>query len=455
MWEPWTFCCLAGVLVAVTLSLGMGVFNPVSLFSCIWIAVLVLATVGTPSSTLLEATWSLSLVALISIAIGAIAGHLISLMHSAKQQSSISEATLIRWHWRLTLVLLCFGLYQVYLMIPTIQAVGGLGAILTSSGGTLRDTLIQQRAATVQEAATSGSIGQSVINYLLFSGNLSLFTSGLLIARGRTFLAAPPLMISATYSLVSLQRTSFTLALLLVVMTWLLSRHSLGTQGASVRSRARRGLAAGLTVALTLLVLLVPLQLRNQSTQNATGLTSLAEYAVSGVLGLNARNVTYPRWDIPPLIGGTGVASDPGYGAYTFSGLTAILSRLGVTVPQAPQTYDYLSVTYGGLGYLVNTGTSIVDFYFDFGITGVIAGFALLGFTASASARVWRGKYALTVLPLAATALSQIVWSFYGSSFLDDFRYVLLAAGGGALLQRLLTSRARPQRSSEPLAARG
>jgi oligosaccharide repeat unit polymerase len=240
-----------------------------------------------------------------------------------------------------------------------------------------------------------------------------------------------------------LQRSLFVMAALIFIVVALLlpSRASgvlLETSRAGSPGQATRPVVPTLIVlSLAAVAILLPLQLRNVRGGNATGLASLFQYLLSGILGLGARDQQHPFWTPPPAYGAVGVGPAPGYGSYTFRGLFRVLDQLGVPVPVAPTFYDYYPVAVGDVSYWTNTGTSILDFRLDFGIVGVCVAFLVLSFTATVLQRQ-QPRNRLYALPITAYLLVTLFWSFFGNSLLNDFKYFLSALFGCYILSRLV-----------------
>jgi len=177
--------------------------------------------------------------------------------------------------------------------------------------------------------------------------------------------------------------------------------------------------------------LFYPLAVRNRGTSNAIGLDSVAQYLVSGILGLNARNVVNPSLapaaaDIPN--------GELALGSYTFSNTFNVLNRLGLDIQVAPIFFDFYRVKLADSIYVTNTGTSIIDFFLDFGWPGIFLGFFLLALSASITQQYIRyGVVAL--VPIAAFLLASVAWSFFGNTLLNDVRYLLATIVGSVVLR--------------------
>ena len=329
---------------------------------------------------------------LIGVAVGTTCAG--SVVHVPNRSSSIARVDLVkltRLHWIRVITLCAFAATQLMRAEPLVRSAGGYLAVLISAGGDLRRASLASSVEAAQTALDASGALSGVTNYVLFAGHISLFTGALLWKLGRQRLAILPVLISAAYGVLSLQRSSFVMAILLfgttiVSLPCLKSQNGQNEQTLLATSaRRKRGIWQSVTICSTgIVAVLLPLYWRNVGTRNATGLDSLGQYFVSGIMGLNARNTWNSAWNPPPGNEFATVGPDPGFGAYTFGNIFSVLNRLGLDVPTAPNFYDYYYVQVWGQRFATNTGTSIVDFYYDFGMFGILAAFVLLSFGGTA-----------------------------------------------------------------------
>jgi hypothetical protein len=221
------------------------------------------------------------------------------------------------------------------------------------------------------------------------------------------------------------------------------------TPRVSLRRRAKPTFAPMLIVlGFTAVAVLLPLQLKSVGTKNATGLTSLFQYLLAGILGLSARDQFNPDWTPPAADGFLSAGPAPGYGTYTFTGLFRALHGLGMPVEVGANAYEYYTVTIGGVQYSTNTLTSIGDFRLDFGFIGVFVMFFVLSVAATMLQMRQGRNSALYAVPVTAYLLVTLIWSFFGSSLLDDFKYLLSMLFGCYILRRLVGSTYHPPDTS-------
>ncbi|MCW2135345.1 oligosaccharide repeat unit polymerase [Arthrobacter sp. VKM Ac-2550] len=390
-----------------------------------------------------------------SIAIGAIIGWVVPFVSASptKPLPKIDLIRVARVHWLSNGILVFYSLLQVLDAWPVIQQLGGLSAVFSPSGllgNEFKHQYDQYRVEVVQEGFSTGSIVTGILGYVLFLGHFSIYTGAVLWSAGKRLAAVVPLLISASYSLLSLQRTSFVMCVLLfVIAAYFIGRHYKILNGrpsnTTTRKRPKKSRIAVIVGGVMCLpVLLVPLQLRNASSNNSTGFQSLMEYLIASVAGLNARMGSGFSLSTPPAEVIGEVAPYPGYGSYTFTGLSGLLNRLGLPVPIAPHSLDYMSVKIYGHEFTTNTGTSFLDFYLDFGWAGVVALSMILGFLASLAIRnVTRGN--LGWIPAASFLVTTLVWSFFVNALLGDFRYIYFTFLSIYLLPKILYSRRNPR----------
>ena len=372
---------------------------------------------------------------------------------------------LVRGHLVLTAMLVGYTVAQILALMPYIDQAGGIVALFTPGSGAAREMkgLLAQNSNSGEPF--SGSLWGAALSYLLYMGNAALFTGGILAALGKWWVGLIPLAVNAVFSLVSFQRTSFIVGVLLTAFAWLLARNlvarpaSVDSAGGSQvaaehagaepvaadRRRWPRGRVIGATAALLAagLVLLVPIQLRNASTGDAAGVLSLAQYAFGSIAGFGARVSPDGAGFVPPLLDGT-AAVVPGLGAYTFTKAFGVLAKLGLPVTEVPYTYDYYSTLIFGRDFSTNTATLLYDLVLDGGAWWLVGFLAVFSSGATWLQTARRAETRLVTLPLVAFALATMAWSFFVATLLRDTRNLLVAVVAAGLLAFWLRSRRTP-----------
>jgi oligosaccharide repeat unit polymerase len=380
---------------------------------------------------------------MIALAYGAVAaGELVSrilpfnlstnrdLIPNPPRQATIDPTNLIRWHYILMVILAAYAVLDVARSLPLVQSVGGWNAVFTSAGGDFRRAQLETSIEAAQSTLGGDGAVFGILNYGLFLGHAAVFTGSVLWCAGRRLIGILPVLICTIYGLLSLQRTTFAMVLLLFLFAIFLLPSNASVYAGSLKKHhhprtARitlgRAVAYLIGVAIASAAILYPLELRNQGTRNATGIESVTQYLASGILGLNSR--IRMGSDGATTTAGVGT-TEPGYGSYTFTNLFSVINRLGISLPNAPSFYDYYRVRLDGRTFVTNTGTAILDFYLDFGWLGIAGGFLLISLCAGISiSRMRRGR--VSGLPIAAFLLASLTWSFFGNSLLNDVRYLL------------------------------
>lgn len=428
---------LSALWLVLSRLVNMPTINPVAALLIPWIVVLTLASLpGVLANKLSQGTWTFVLLGIFSLTMGIFTGWLAPLGKSAARRfhpsgpvSELFKRTVTVWHYLLTVALVAWGAIQVSIVWPLVNQLGGLRAVFSTSGGTggeYRHQYTKIRLEQIQGSFDSASILAGALGYVLFLGHISLFTGAILWVMGRRFAAVLPLIASASYSLFSLQRTSFFMAALLFVSSaYLVKKSGIVDISSKVGRRRISPVSAGAFV-LAAAVLLYPLQQRNAGTSNSTGLLSVGQYVIASISGLNAKidpsgyAVSMPLNDTP----GTS-APFPGYGAYTFGGVFSILIRLGLPLSNAPRSLDYYWVNLFGQSSTTNTGSLFIDFYFDFGWIGIGAMSFILGLAAGLTYKM--SLYgSIWILPAASFLFVATMWSFFGNSLLGDFRFIYM-----------------------------
>ena len=424
--------------------------NTVSIFAGVWSAILLVVSLpGVVSPALTVEFWDIVFIGSLALYGGALIGALkFDRVHRIKGEIStlfVDSQRLKKLHYSFVIGLCGSVALQVYSNLSLIAMAGGFSKVLSFSGGTgdnYKAAQMQVRAQALADGVGSGSLVVSVVGYVLFFGNLSIFTGALLWKLNSRLLAAIPIGVSAVLSVLTVQRTSFMMAGLLLIGT-LLCLRSLDMRaripdGRSAESISFRNSFAAFVIALFGFVsIVVPTAARGVGSRGASVFQSLVEYFIASAAGLNAQTVYNSDW-IPPINDQhSGFGPSFGFGSYTFTGLASILGRLGLPVPNAPHAYDFYPVYLWGSLFNTNTGSSFLDFIMDFRTPGLVMMSFLLGFLAvkSHSASL-SGK--VQYVPIAAVLLATVFWSFFVNSLLGDYRYLLTAAIGGLLFKSLM-----------------
>lgn len=356
-------------------------------------------------------------------------------------------------HFVLSAMLLGYVVAQILAMAPYVEQAGGFLALLTPGSGAARELKGALAANANSGEPFGGSIGAGILSYGLYMGNASLFTGGVLGALGRRWIALIPLALNAAFSLVTFQRTSFIVAVLLIVGTWIIARPLVSrpdelerdVEGQPRKRLPRRRILAWAGGAVAgAIVLLVPIQLRNSSTGDSAGLLSLGQYAFGSIAGFGARLSSTGEF-IAPLLNGV-PAITPGFGAYTFTKGLGVLSKLGFPVTEVPYTYDYYSTEIFGRDFSTNTATLLYDFILDGGMWWLVSFLVLFAAAATWLQTAPRVSVRLVSLPLVAFALATIAWSFFVGTLLRDSRNILVALVAALLLSVWLRTDSARQR---------
>jgi oligosaccharide repeat unit polymerase len=353
-----------------------------------------------------------------------------SWIQTERQFMAVDRRRVLKVHNWLSVALAVYGVMQASDAWPILQRLGGIQAIFASEaalGNEYKYQYAQDRLQLTSSALDGSSFLSGSLGYVLFLGHISLFTGAILWRNGNRIAASIPLIISAAYSLFSLQRTSFFMCLLIFAASVIYAKQLPGVKSVKDKKK-RKGRLAALVIggAVMLPVLLYPIQQRNNATQNSTGFESLAQYLVASVAGLNQRIAPGFRIPTPPAEISGATAPTEGLGAYTFTGLFGLLNRAGLPVPVAPHAFDYYSTEIFGTQFSTNTGTAYLDFYLDFGFTGIIFMPFIIGFCAAVALRKFTAG-SVAALPLLVILLVSIAWSFFVNALLGDFRYLYMA----------------------------
>ncbi|MDQ0212054.1 O-antigen polymerase [Arthrobacter bambusae] len=446
---------ISASLVVLSNFMQMPWLNPITALVAPWLTVMLLASIpGAMNPEPSLGLWTMVLTGFVATAVGALGGWLIAQRQVPTiphQKRPLDIRRIIVSHWILTIALAVYGVIQAADAWPLLQRLGGVQAIFSASaalGNEYKYEYSQSRLETTSAALDGGGFASGAFGYILFLGHIALFTGAILWRSNRRILASLPLIISAAYSLFSLQRTSFFMCFLIFGATVIYAKRleTSPEQGSLTNDprRLKRARAYILGFLVLIPVLLYPVQQRNNSTHNSTGLESLAQYLISSVAGLNARIDSNFDIATPPAEVTGALAPSPGLGAYTFTGLFTLLKRIGLPVPVAPHALDYYSVEIFGTPFSTNTGTSLVDFYLDFGWAGLIFIPLVIGLVASICLRRFiSGR--VSALPLLVILMVSIFWSFFVNALLGDFRYLYMAIVASPILPWIFYGRRTAQ----------
>lgn len=453
-------CILMLIGVWLGRQLGMPRLNVISAFAASWIVMLLSATIlGGVTDLIVGFTWMIILIGWLSLTIGAVLGwHFGKTRGRSKPPIMIDLRRTTRFHLLFTALFAIYLTTQLASALPLIQAAGGWSAILELGANSYRSASLQQ-SLEVSQTDLSGGLLRSIVNYATFvPGMVSTYTGAILWRFGRRTLALVPIILNGMLSLLMMQRTSIVLAVLLFVIGLIVlsqsqvgidpsspEGYSTGWQHTAGPSRPRRpGWFRGLVASATLFGIvggfLFLTTTARTSGDNGLFRRAVGDYLVGGFAGLNARASAGPDW--PPLPSDTPGLFDPspGMGGYTFTGLWTVLARLGVPVETTRVNLDFTQVTLFGEATLTNVATAFGEFYLDFRMTGVIVLTFLLGFVASSLQAKLVSSQRTPLVPAVAFFLTFSFWSFF-VAWTSDFRQLLLAAFGGAILTWAVRSR--------------
>ncbi len=411
--------------------------NPVALYGAVWLPLCIVCTWPTLGILPIQPrTWVLILVGSCSLYVGAIAGGVLTRRKPGATvglTDRYDEERILRASKLAVAALGGYYALQLYSVLPIIRANGGLGSIFSGGGFAYREALTSAAHASAQTAFTQGSLPVAIAGYVLFLGHISLIWGPHIARAGHRVLGFSPLAIVALYSLVSVQRAAFLYPAAIFAASWYYDRKLYRRRVKATGTAAR----TAITAACLVVVVLGPVSARNPQLSTVEQVQQVGNYYLSGVAGLNQRLV-----DHEPA-GGT----VPGWGAWTFSGATSIVARLGVPVPTTAPDFSYVDIQNNwrtGLGeFDSNIGTWLIYPWLDFGIIGLAAMAALLGALAmGAHLRVVRG-HDTRWIGCAAVLLAAIGTSFFSLTLVRDFRYTFLVVY--ALTSRRAFSPAAPK----------
>ncbi|WP_426184745.1 O-antigen polymerase [Microbacterium sp. TWP3-1-2b2] len=434
------FVTIGGLLL--TRASRMPLINAVSVATVPWLgSVLVAVWFGGVTDGILDLTWIMLLASWLATIVGALIGWAWRGGPQVEEnvRPNIDIANLRSKHMILIGVLAAYVATQFLTMWPTIQSVGGLGAIFDGAGDVYRRAVIDDALSKAQSGLGEGGLLAAGLNYVLFIvGMSSLFTGSVLWVARYRLAAIVPVALSSAISILTLQRTSVVLSVLLFTfgvfaVKWSgvdLERRAKGAR----RRSALPGIFAGLVALGAAAWFMVFLSgTRGGKAEERGIVTTFAEYLLGGLAGLNARNAQGADWAPLPAEGG-GLDPTLGMGGYTFGGLWSVLARLGFPVEQTRYNLNFTPVNLFGEATITNVAGALGEYYLDFRWAGIIVISAALAFlTATFQRRLLRDG-SMVVIPALAFLLTVGAWSFFGSWF-SDLRLILLAVLGGLILK--------------------
>ena len=438
------FVAVAALTVTESKRAGLRAGNPAALYTTLWAAlILALQFSFFHVAPLTLQTWALLLVGSGGFMVGSIVG-VISGGRSPGGEVRYEDSRLARMQRVLIVALAAYVVFESARVLPVLHTVGGIGAILGGgeAGGQYRHLLVSASIASSEADFSQGSFVLGLLGYLLFVlGTLSLVWGGYFVLKRRWLLAVTPLILNAVLSLVTLQRSSFVYSLALFGFSAAYFRRWRNQD--RVRSRRHYAIYAFLAAALVIVVV-VPLSLRGPGVSKLTTVQSVTGYAISGVVALNAKVESDPLWRQPPVIDPGVSAPVPGLGVYTFHGLTTVLDRLHVPVPNSPANFDYAVVSIFGKPFYSNVFTWLIYFKYDLGWIGVALGPMLIALFAMRVDLAIMKRGSMRLVPVGAILMTTILMSFFGLTLLRDVRYTLVAIVG-AFIEPMLRDRGLSQ----------
>jgi oligosaccharide repeat unit polymerase len=423
----WVVAFLLASVTATVVSAraGRGWINPLSVYLAVWSGlVLVIAIHLVDVERLHRTTWIMVSTAALAFAVGCLVAWGLSGRRAPEPEPAAYDPGRLDRLYRLGVVALAaYVVLQVAKVYPLFRASGGFGSLLSGGGLAFRRAQLAAAAENATTSFTGGSFLVGALGYLLFVSLITVFWAAYYARRGAWGRALVPLALVAAYSLFALQRFFFVYSLLLFACSFVY--HARWTRPIDWRRPPRPLLVLA---GLALLVVFVPIVLRQPASSSEQPLGTPPEYFAGGLAGLD----TLVAGSLP------GPAPQPGYGVWTLYGIATLLSRLGADLA-IPVTSSLPFVDVGEAHRIENNVyTYLVYGLYDFGPPGlVILPFALglAGAWLHEQVRRW-GR--LEAVPLASVALTSIVMSFFGLSLVRDTRWIFLVVAAAALTPRLL-----------------
>ena len=468
-------CLAMGLATVLARAFGLPKLNATSVFTMTWVPVLLLAGLfGGVSDPLLELTWSMIILGWLSLVVGTLTGwskYGKAQLPKPARPVVIDISRTRKMHLLLTCAFVLYVAIQLRNALPLISQSGGWSVIFSSSGNAYRNASLQQALEQSQSELASDSVILSLFTYCTFiAGTVATYTGAVLWLGGYRIIGILPVVVAASLSLITLQRTSVVLVALLFIFgvaTIRLSKIDVpqryatqqldkirGETAAPRRPQRFRALVAAVCVTTALTAFLYSTTNIRDGAKDVSIGRQVGEYLVGGVAGLNSHNADGADWiALPGLYPGTSDPS-PGLGGYTFSGLWAVLYRLGTPVQLTRVNLNFTPVTLYDQPTLTNVTTAFGEYYLDFRWIGLVAIPFLVGWTTSRLQRKIAGSRTIVAVPAVALLLTISFWSFFVAWF-SDFRQLLIAALGGVVLTWAVRRRlgASPSRSAKEGAA--
>ena len=418
------------ILGLIATRLAGGMVNPITVYLGIWS--LIQALYGLPVldfPPLAVGTWVLIFASTAAFVAGGLhAGALVRLQlrprfHGRQSTSPQREAPQYRAELLVKaqhVALLALTLYLViesFVLLAALAEVGGVGAVLTGDGLNLRWRQMEVRWEEAARPFSMIDVLLGAAGYLFFLGTIAVFWGSRLLLQGRWVIGLAPLALMATFSVLTLQRTTFLYAAVLFVFAYYYHR-SVQTGAGALASRRRGVTLIALVPVLALLVPLViylPLVLRIPGITPAEAFLSVVEYYVGPLAALNS-------W----VEGSSALApSALGWGAYTFWGPASVLLRLGVPIDLPPDWLPFSNIQEQG-ELTVNVYTYLLYLVLDFGVAGALFFAYLLGAASMVLHHRIRVQGRIHLIPAQSIVMTTILFSFFTPTLLRDLRYFLL-----------------------------
>ncbi len=354
-------------------------------------------------------------------------------------RARINLKRLARLQVVLTLALGVNLLLQFIRVLPAIRAAGGVLNLYSSgpTGAIFRSEYLARAATLSLTPFSGGSALLGLANYASFIGWAAFLLGPLLLSLRRRLLGLMPLGMTAAYSLATLERYTFLYSASYFFFSVLAWRQVVPNAGDEMKehaaTRRRRPLAAVLVVLIGApLLFYVPLTARSSGIGVKGALAAAGTYLVA-LLDVSSQ-----------IVGGTGGVDQnaKGYGTWTFAGAVSILHRAGVPLDEKPQTFPFVSVSYGGPPNQ-NAAPYFTYLWLDFGFLGIIIGSLAFGAASTYFYLALRLRR-LAALPYSVMLSTAVLFSFFGFTTVRDARYLVLAIGAPALFRRIVKPSLQP-----------
>jgi hypothetical protein len=326
--------------------------------------------------------------------------------------------------------------------------------VLGTGANAYRSASLSLALSDSQEGLSGGFLGP-LINYGTFiPGMLATYTGAVLWRGHRRLLGIVPVVFSGFLGLLTLQRTSIMIVLLLfVIAVWQLRLSGVeietNRKEPSVTAGAgrRTGRLAALIATLALLgaagsFLYVTTSARTDQSRGSGVQASIGEYIVGGIAGINTRSANGGAWPLVPADIPGHFDPSPGLGGYTFTGLWTVLQRIGFPVTTTRVNLDFTQATMFGEPTVTNVVSALGEFYLDFRMPGVVILAFLLGFGGAYFQRRLIGSHRVTAIPITSFLLTFSFWSFF-VAWSSDLRQLIVAVLGGLALSWVVRARTR------------